>query len=196
MEFWIMVSYLDLILLVPVGFALWRGWKNGFIMEIFSLLALFAGVYIAIYFSDWMTEIMRDKLEVRAEYLPVVSFVIVLIGVAIGLFFLGKVITKAVKAGGGETLNNLAGAVFSLMKYLIMLSLFFIFFNMADSRIGILPDEQKKKSYFYEPIYRFSLFVLPALRQSEFYRRLEEKQMAPLMVPSASPVEETGGSPN
>ena len=180
--FGIMVSYLDLILLIPIGWAIWKGWKNGFVMEIFSMLSLFVGIYIAIHFSDWFAHFLRDKMDVKAEYLPVTSFVIVLILVIIGLYFLGKLITKTVKAGGGETLNNIGGAFFSLTKFLLAMSVLFIFFNMLDARYKILPPEQKAKSYFYEPIYNFSLVLLPAFEESDFYKKLKEKEMAPIQV--------------
>jgi len=176
------VSYLDLILLIPMGFAIWRGWKNGFVMEIFSLLALFVGVYLAIHLSDGMTGILRDKLDVKAEYLPVVSFVLILLCVGIGLFFLGKVITKAVKSGGGDKLNSSAGAAFSLTKYLLILSLVFLFINALDAKYGLLPEKQKEESFFYRRIYGFSGLILPSLKESEFYKKIEEKGMAPVQL--------------
>src|SRR6187402_2362995 len=78
-KFEVMVSYLDLILLIPIGWAIWRGWKNGFVMEVFSMLALFVGIYAGIHLSDWMASLLKDKMDVQAEYLPVVSFVVVFI---------------------------------------------------------------------------------------------------------------------
>jgi hypothetical protein len=49
-------------------------------------------------------------------------------------------------------------------------------------RYKILPPEQKAKSYFYEPIYNFSLVLLPAFEESDFYKKLKEKEMAPIQV--------------
>jgi len=179
-----MVSYLDLILLIPIGIALWRGWKNGFIMEVFSVLALFVGIYLALQLSDGLTGFLRDKVDVKAEYLPVFSFIIILIGVGIGLFFLGKMITRAIKSGGGGRLNSSAGAFFSLTKYLLILSVSFLFFNALDARYDLLPEKQKEKSYFYRPIYNFSLVLMPAIRESHFYQKFQSEGMAPVLVES------------
>lgn len=177
-----MVSYLDLILLIPIGFALWRGWKNGFVLEIFSMLALFVGIYAGVHLSDALSVFMRNKLDMKSEYLPVTAFIIIFILVMVGLFFLGKLITKQVKAGGAERWNQFGGAFFSLTKTLLILSMTFIFFNCLDSKYKLLPSQQKQKSYFYEPIYNFSLFLLPAVEKSEFFKKLEAEHMAPLMV--------------
>lgn len=174
-----MVSYLDLIVLIPIALAIWRGWKNGFVMEVFSVLALFVGIYLAVLLSDALTDVLRDKVSIRAEYLPVFSFLLIMLAVGIGLFFLGKVITRTVKSGGGGKLNSSAGAFFSLTKYLLIMSVTFLFFNAMDAKYHILPDEQKQKSYFYQPIYRFSLTVMPAIEQSDFYQKFKSEGMIP-----------------
>lgn len=175
-----MVSYLDLFLLLPIGFAIWRGWKNGFVMEVFSMLSLFVGIYAGVHLSDAMASFLKNKMEVQSEYLPIISFVVVFLLVLIGLFFLGKLITKSVSAGGAEKWNQMGGAFFSLTKALLFLSITFVLFNAVDRRYSWLPKEQKDKSYFYEPIYNFSLFLLPAIENSDFYKTLEEKNLAPI----------------
>jgi len=177
-----MVSYLDLVLLIPIGLAIWRGWRNGFVMEVFSMLALFVGLYAGVHFSDWMANFLRTKLDMNGENLPIISFVVVLVLVFVGLFFLGKLITKTVSAGGAERWNQIGGAFFSLSKTLLFLSILFVLFNALDRKYGWLPHQQKQHSYFYEPIYNFSLFLLPSMEDSDFYKKLEEKNLAPLIV--------------
>jgi membrane protein required for colicin V production len=175
-----MVSYLDLILLIPIGLAIWKGWKNGFVMEVFSMLALFAGIYAGVHLSDWMAAFLHDKMDVKSENLPIISFVVVFLLVLVGLYFLGKLITKTVSAGGAERWNQVGGAFFSLTKTLLFLSIVFVLFNALDRKYSWLPDQQREKSYFYRPIYNFSLFLLPAVENSDFFRKLEEKNLAPI----------------
>lgn len=177
-----MVSYLDLVLLIPIGLAIWRGWRNGFVMEVFSMLALFVGLYAGVHLSDWMANFLRTKFDMNSESLPIMSFVVVLVLVFVGLFFLGKLITKTVSAGGAERWNQIGGAFFSLTKTLLFLSTLFVLFNALDRKYGWLPDKQKQHSYFYEPIYNFSLFLLPSMEESEFYQNLQAKDLAPIIV--------------
>lgn len=179
-----MVSYLDLILLIPIGLAIWRGWKNGFVMEIFSMLSLFVGIYAGVHLSDAMASFLKNKIDVQSSNLPIISFVVVFLLVCIGLFFLGKLITKSVSAGGAERWNQVGGAFFSLTKTLLFLSISFVLFNAMDRQYSLLPKEQKTKSYFYEPIYNFSLFLMPAIEKSDFYKKLEEKNLAPIHASS------------
>jgi hypothetical protein len=62
----------------------------------------------------------------------------------------------------------------------------FLFFNALDAKYDILPEQQKEKSYFYKPIYQFSLTIMPAIEGSDFYQKMQEKGMAPVLVESSA----------
>ncbi len=177
-----MVSYLDLFLLIPIGLAIWRGWKNGFVMEIFSALALFVGLYAAVRLSDWMAGMLRDGADMKGDHVPITSFIIVFLLVCVGIFFLGKLITKHVSNGGAERWNQIGGAFFALTKTILFLSVVFIIFNIADAKYKILSEQQKTKSYLYEPIYNFGLHIIPSLEESAFYRHLRNDELAPVFT--------------
>lgn len=170
--------YIDIVIALILILAVYRGWKNGFVMELFSFLSLFVGIYIAIHFSDALTVYLREQQEIKASYLPAASFVGLLIAVIIGIYFLGKLLTATLKAGGLETINKLAGVLFATAKALLSLSLFFILFNSFDSKADILPQKQKDESFLYPHIYNFSLKVLPSLKESEFYKAAMDKVKA------------------
>lgn len=176
-----MVSYLDLFLLIPIGLAIWRGWKNGFVMEIFSALALFVGLYAAVRLSDWMAGMLRESTDMEGDHVPITSFIVVFLIVCVGIFFLGKLITKHVSNGGAERWNQIGGAFFALTKTILFLSVVFILFNIADAKYHILSDQQKNKSYLYQPIYNFGVNVIPTLEESSFYRQLRSDQLAPVL---------------
>jgi hypothetical protein len=68
-----------------------------------------------------------------------------------------------------------------------------VLFNALDRKYNWLPNKQKQHSYFYEPIYNFSLFLLPSMEESEFFKKLEAQQLAPITVAQeeASPEKES-----
>lgn len=53
-----MVSYLDILLVLILAWAIWRGWSNGFVAELFSFLAFFVGVYASVYLSEPVGKLM------------------------------------------------------------------------------------------------------------------------------------------
>ena len=48
------MNYLDIIIAVPLLYGMIKGFSNGLIKEVTSLLALFIGVYVAINFSEFL----------------------------------------------------------------------------------------------------------------------------------------------
>ena len=48
------MNYLDIIIVVPLVYGLIKGFSNGLIKEVTALVALLAGVYVAINFSLYL----------------------------------------------------------------------------------------------------------------------------------------------
>lgn len=166
-----MISYIDIVLVLLIVLAAWRGWRNGFVIELFSSLSIFVGIYAGIHLSDWITQWMRNSMKVESQYAPLFSFLAVLIVVIIGLWLLARLITKTVKAGGAERWNQVGGAFFAIGKTILSISVLFLILHSIDSKASIIPQSQKDKSYFYQPIYKFSLVILPSIKESEFYKQ-------------------------
>ena len=83
------MNFLDLIILVPLIWCGIKGAKNGLVMEVLSLLALVAGVFVSLRFSH----LVGQWFSIKGEYARIICFVIMFAGVAIGLYFLGRVLS-------------------------------------------------------------------------------------------------------
>ena len=79
------MNFIDILILVPLLLAAWKGFKRGFIIEIFIVLALLVGIYCGIHFSDYTSDLIKDKLSVSSIYLPIISFALTFIVIAVGL---------------------------------------------------------------------------------------------------------------
>ena len=55
------MEIIDLIILIPLIYGGWKGFKKGFVMELFTILALLVGLYAAFHFSDKITEMIVGK---------------------------------------------------------------------------------------------------------------------------------------
>ena len=93
--------------------------------------------------------------------------------VVIGMYFLGKLISKNIK-GGGEKWNKALGATFSLAKYLLGTSSLFVMLHALDDKFHMIPQSQKDASVVYEPVNDFSKTVIPAIE--DFDKHLPEKE--------------------
>ena len=63
------MNFIDIILIIPIIWFIYKGFKKGFIIEIASLIALFLGIYVAIHFSGNITSFIDDNsVEVKTHY--------------------------------------------------------------------------------------------------------------------------------
>lgn len=114
----------DIVLLVILGIGAVKGYSQGFIVEVFSFIAFFVGLFLALEF----TIPVSMKLFGGSDYLEIIS-----IGVFIVLFILlsmaikagAKAIKKAVDITIFGTLDNLAGALAGGLKSAFVISIVF-----------------------------------------------------------------------
>ena len=163
------MNYLDILLLIPIIIAAWRGFKKGFVIEIFTLLALLVGIYAGIHFSDYMATILRDSVGIESEYLPAISFTVTFLLVGAMVYFLGKLIEKGLKIVALGMVNKIAGLFFGVVKMIFILSAALVILESYDERGKFIPTNLKTDSLLYGPIKNTSLSTIPALQYSDLF---------------------------
>jgi membrane protein required for colicin V production len=161
-----MIMIFDIVIFLLLGLAAWRGWKNGFIMEIFYLLFIFVSLYLSVHFSDWIAEKWGGP---QPNGTGLKTFLICLLIIAVVLYFIAKLASAAIKAGGGGNVNSFAGLFFSVLKILLVFSVLLVAGEKINGKVQWITREQREQSWTYEPIYQFSFVVLPVIEESALY---------------------------
>jgi membrane protein required for colicin V production len=160
------MNYLDIILILPLLYGAWKGYKKGLIIELFTLLALLVGLYAAINFSDYMVEILKDNLEMTGKYVPVVAFICTFLIIGAMVYFLGKVLEKAIKVVQLSAINKFGGICFGVSKMLMVSGVIVVVLESIDQRNDFISGELKETSLLYEPFKRITLTTIPAVKES------------------------------
>ncbi len=163
------MNYIDILLLIPIIYAAWKGFKHGLIIEIFTLLALFVGIYVGIHFSDFTAKYLRESLGFESKYLPIIAFTLTFLGVGAMVYFLGKTIEKIIKITQLTPLNKFAGVFFSVVKYVYLLSTILVILESYDQRIGFFPVKTKNESLLYKPVLQVSKVTIPGMQESSIF---------------------------
>lgn len=166
------MNYLDILLFIPLIFGAWRGFKKGFIIELFTLLALLVGIYAGIHFSDFMAEILKENLGLTTKYLPAIAFTITFLGVGAMVFFGGKVLEKMIKVVALGPINKAAGALFGLLKMLFVVSAVLAILESIDEKNDFIPQDLKEKSLLYNPVKATAMGAIPALKESSLFNKI------------------------
>lgn len=166
------MNYLDFIIILPLIYGGWKGFKKGFILELFTLLALLVGIYAGIHFSDFMAGILRDSIGITSKYLPAIAFTITFLGVGAMVFFGGKMIERLIKVVALGPINKVAGMIFGFTKLLFLLSAAIVILEAYDTHGKFIPQDLKDGSLLYNPVKQTSLTCIPALRHSQLFVEL------------------------
>lgn len=163
------MNYLDIILVLPLIIGAWRGFKKGFIIEIFTLLALLVGLYAGIHFSDFLSDFLKNKMGFDSNYLPAISFTLIFLGIGAMVYFAGKALEKVITLVALSPLNKFAGLGFGVIKMLFFTSAILVILESYDEKNQFIPDDLKETSLLYHPVKQVSLTTIPALRHSNLF---------------------------
>ena len=145
------ITWLDIIVLIPLCWCAFKGFKNGLIKELASIAALVLGVWATVKFSDLVASWLGDS-----QLIKILAFVITFITVLVLVYFVGIIVEKAIKIVIPAFFNHLFGLLFGIGKVVIIFSVIFFFIQMIDFKEIILKPEVKEKSYLYkyiEPVF-------------------------------------------
>ncbi len=161
------MNYLDILILLILVFGAWRGFKKGMVIEFFTLLALFVGIYAGTHFSGSMSRILQNEAGVTSEYLPAISFTLTMLLVGALVYFIGKMLEKAVKTVALGPVNKLAGLFFGIAKMLLICSVLLLLLDGYDRKGEFIPKETMDDSLLYTTIKETTVSTIPVLRHSD-----------------------------
>ena len=139
------MNWIDIIVLIPLIWYAYKGFRNGFLMEIISLAALFLGLFVSYKFSDlialWLT---GNTLAKPVSFS--LCFVITLILVRL----LGRVLKKMLKPVLSEFLDKTLGVLFGALKVILAFGVLFYFIDTIDKNEILIKHEVKEASVAYK----------------------------------------------
>lgn len=150
-----LLNVLDIVIMIPLGYAAFKGWKNGFMIEVSKFVAILIGVYIAIKYSDIAKNLLINQLDIHSSYIEYFAFIITLVIVVLAINILGKTLSKLLSAMALGLINNIFGVVFSLLKNVIILTVIIIVTENADKKLHFMSQKLKSKSILYNEIYKY-----------------------------------------
>jgi membrane protein required for colicin V production len=146
------MNVLDIILLCFVALLLVNGIRKGFIISLASLVALVAGIYCAVHFSNYISDILIQHVHPSRSWLPILSFILTFLIVVILIMLLAKGLEKLIELVGMGFFNRLFGAIFGLLKGILLASILLFIINSIDQKENLIHRKAKEESIFYKPV--------------------------------------------
>lgn len=157
------MNWLDIAICILLLIGLWKGYLNGFFVELTSMIALIAAIYGSIYFSNYAGDWLRLQFDWEETYITIASFVVTFVVIIFVITYVGKLITKIIKTVQLSFINKLAGAVFGMVKMGFLASVILMFINTASGEFNLIPKDIKDNSLIYEHVEPVAPVLLPKI---------------------------------
>jgi membrane protein required for colicin V production len=113
---------IDIIYIVLLAIAVYKGYTKGLIVAIFSIIAIIVGLAAAIKLSTVAASYLKDSVHITAQWLPVASFAAVFIVVVLLVRLASAAVQKTAELAMLGWANRIGGIVLYIALYTIVFS--------------------------------------------------------------------------
>ncbi|MFI3323253.1 MAG: CvpA family protein [Rikenellaceae bacterium] len=153
------MNIVDIIIAVCLVVSVILGFKDGAIRQLGTL----AGIIIALFLAKIFGSTVSAILGIGGEYAHIWGYIIVLIVSLIAVGFLAKMLRKIIKAVGLGAIDNIAGAVFALIKCSLLLALAFWIFNFVNVSFKLVDSKIFDESKLHSVVLSSTQYIAPTI---------------------------------
>lgn len=138
---------IDIIFLLLMVYAIFKGITRGFIVAVFSFFAFYIGLAAALKFSAVVAEHLHEKFAVTSYWLPLICFAMVFIGVVLVVKVGATILKKVSGIVLLGWLDSVAGILLFAAMYLMIYSV--ILFYATRIQLISQPTQKASVTYFF-----------------------------------------------
>lgn len=165
---------LDICILLPVLWGMFKGFKRGLIIELCTLMALILGVYGAATFGEMGSDYLRATFNTDPRVSGVLGFALLFIIIVVAVFIFGKILEGLIKLVALGLVNKLFGLFFGGLKFLLIVSGLLYLTNGFPLTEDLIPVKEKADSYLYEPASEVLPSIYPTLAKASWRDKIED----------------------
>jgi len=172
------MNILDIIFLVPLLFALYRGFKKGIIHMVASLTALIIGILGAMKLRPLYASLLDSIFDISPDYMNVIAFSVAFVSIVLVVHLAAFLVEKIIKAVALSFVNRLLGMGFGLLVTAFVISMILWPVNQVNAQKQIIKPERIEGSLLYKPLSAFAPAVFPYLNKQDWKEFIPKKKSA------------------
>ena len=161
------MNMFDVVVLIVVTYGLISGFKKGFIVEVSGMIALGVGIIGAFKFSGILGNYLVNYIDWEPKIIQIVSFILLFIGIVYIISLFAKMLTKALKVILLGGINRLLGALFGVLKWMLILCALTLVFKEVNQILTLMEDSVLETSFSYPILREMGEFLFNWVKQSE-----------------------------
>lgn len=153
------MNFVDFVFGLPLLYALYKGFKDGVVVQLGGLVGLIIGVYLAFRYASafgvWM--------GMDGTTAQVVGFIVIVVGVLLAITVLGRLMRGLFKVAGLGMLDQIGGMLIAVIKMALIISVILSALEAVNSDNSLYNPKKVNESIFYKPIKKVAGVAFPYL---------------------------------
>lgn len=159
------MNILDIILLLLILISgIITGIRKGFVYQTVTLIAIVLGAYLAYNFSSQAAARLLPMMDIPANVLNIIAFILVFLVVYLAIYLLGMIIRKMFKIVFGGWVDKLLGAILATAKVVLILGILIMAFDAINGAFGFISQKRMDQSLVYVEIKHITSVIFPYLK--------------------------------
>lgn len=151
------MNIFDIIIYLALAWAVINGWIRGLAVQLLTL----AGVVAALYLAAAYGREVGDMLGMEAATAGVAGFIIIFVAALIVVGIAGRLLRTVFVFAGLGALDSILGALFSVVKVLLVLSVLFAWFSALNADFDLIGRETIEGSKWFDTVAGISEHLTP-----------------------------------
>ncbi len=159
------MNIIDIIILAILAFAIYQGVRDGLIIQGLAIVGIAVGLWIGNIFGDKCASL----IGIKGDYSSLWGFLIVVFLTIIGVAIVARMVRKLLHFAGLGNVDVILGAILSVCKFLLILSILFAAFDHINNIYSLVEDKTINNSLLYRPIANITTWAAPAWDWAQDY---------------------------
>jgi len=116
------LNKVDIVILILAAFGAWSGFREGFLMEVISLLGMVIGIFLGFKLMGEVMILLDDRFDIDRSTLPYISFIVIFIVVVLLVRLLGSLVKNSIDKSFLGSVDQALGGGLGALRTLFTLS--------------------------------------------------------------------------
>lgn len=140
------MNVFDIIIYLALAWAVFNGWRRGFLLQLISLVAVAAAVYCAIKFGA-QAGVM---LSLEGPSASIVGFLVIFVASIIIISVGGRLLRAVLRFSGLGAMDVVLGVLFSALKMALVVCVSFSWFATINKNYSLVSEQIVGESRWFE----------------------------------------------
>ena len=140
------MNVFDIIIYLALAWAVFNGWRRGFLLQLISLVAVAAAIYCAIRFGAEAGAMM----SLEGASASIVGFLVIFVAAMILISVGGRLLRAVLRLSGLGAMDVVLGVLFSVLKMALVVCVSFSWFATINKNYSLVSEQVVGDSRWFE----------------------------------------------